>query len=305
MKILIIEDEYSLADAIAEVLKKENFTTNIITDGEEGENEALTNVYDLILLDIMLPNKDGFKILNDLRKEKVDTPIIILTAKSEINDKLNGLENGADDYITKPFHIKELVARVKVVLKRKVNIENTDILEYDDLKLDIRTGKMSANGNIENVDNIQERKIFDVSKETEMTISMFESMAYERNVKLSSKIQENIMINGNKEDIEHILSTLIDNAIKHTESGNEVIVELSKEKNELIIQVKNEGKEIPEKEREKIFERFYRIDKSRNRNEKRYGLGLAIAKSTVKKYNGNIKVLYKEGFTIFKVNLQI
>lgn len=147
MKILIIEDEYSLADAIAEVLKKENFTTNIITDGEEGENEALTNVYDLILLGIMLPNKDGFKILNDLRKEKVDTPIIILTAKSEINDKLNGLENGADDYITKPFHIKELVARVKVVLKRKVNIENTDILEYDDLKLDIRTGKMSANGN--------------------------------------------------------------------------------------------------------------------------------------------------------------
>lgn len=305
MKILIIEDEYSLADAIAEVLKKENFTTNIITDGEEGENEALTNVYDLILLDIMLPNKDGFKILNDLRKEKVDTPIIILTAKSEINDKLNGLENGADDYITKPFHIKELVARVKVVLKRKVNIENTDILEYDDLKLDIRTGKMSANGNIENVDNIQERKIFDVSKETEMTISMFESMAYERNVKLSSKIQENIMINGNKEDIEHILSTLIDNAIKHTESGNDVIVELSKEKNELIIQVKNEGKEIPEKERKKIFERFYRIDKSRNRNEKRYGLGLAIAKSTVKKYNGNIKVLYKDGFTIFKVNLQI
>lgn len=305
MKILIIEDEYSLADAIAEVLKKENFTTNIITDGEEGENEALTNVYDLILLDIMLPNKDGFKILNDLRKEKVDTPIIILTAKSEINDKLNGLENGADDYITKPFHIKELVARVKVVLKRKVNIENTDILEYDDLKLDIRTGKMSANGNIENVDNIQERKIFDVSKETEMTISMFESMTYERNVKLSSKIQENIMVNGNKEDIEHILSTLIDNAIKHTESGNDVIVELSKEKNELIIQVKNEGKEIPEKEREKIFERFYRIDKSRNRNEKRYGLGLAIAKSTVKKYNGNIKVLYKDGFTIFKVNLQI
>lgn len=119
MKILIIEDEYSLADAIAEVLKKENFTTNIITDGEEGENEALTNLYDLILLDIMLPNKDGFKILNDLRKEKVDTPIIILTAKSEINDKLNGLENGADDYITKPFHIKELVARVKVVLKEK------------------------------------------------------------------------------------------------------------------------------------------------------------------------------------------
>ena len=171
---------------------------------------------------------------------------------------------------------------------------------------DVLEGEVGKNKWMDYIQNeIQKRKIFDVSKETEMTISMFESMAYERNVKLSSKIQENIMVNGNKEDIEHILSTLIDNAIKHTESGNEVIVELSKEKNELIIQVKNEGKEIPEKEREKIFERFYRIDKSRNRNEKRYGLGLAIAKSTVKKYNGNIKVLYKDGFTIFKVNLQI
>ena len=73
MKILIIEDEYSLADAIAETLKKENFAVNIVTDGEEGENEALTNIYDLIFLDIMLPNKNGFKILNNLRKEKIDT----------------------------------------------------------------------------------------------------------------------------------------------------------------------------------------------------------------------------------------
>ena len=144
MKILIIEDEYSLADAIAETLKKEKFTTNIITDGEAGEYEALTNIYDLILLDIMLPNEDGFEILNNLRREKIETTIIILTAKSEISDKLNGLENGADDYITKPFHMKELVARIKVILKRKTNIENTDILKYGDLKLDIRTGKLTS-----------------------------------------------------------------------------------------------------------------------------------------------------------------
>ena len=147
MKILIIEDEYSLADAIAETLKKENFTVSIVTDGEEGENEALTNVYDLILLDIMLPNKSGFKILENLRKEKIETPIIILTAKSEITDKLNGLENGADDYITKPFHMRELVARVKIILKRKTNMEDASILKYDDLKLDIRTGKMISNNN--------------------------------------------------------------------------------------------------------------------------------------------------------------
>lgn len=144
MKILIIEDEYSLADAIAETLKKENFTPNIITNGEEGENEALSNIYDLILLDVMLPDKNGFEILKNLRKEKIETPIIILTAKSEMSDKLNGLENGADDYITKPFHMRELTARVKVILRRKINIKDTNILEYGDLKLDLGTGKMST-----------------------------------------------------------------------------------------------------------------------------------------------------------------
>lgn len=156
---------------------------------------------------------------------------------------------------------------------------------------------------IENIDNLQDFKHFDVSKETEIIVSMFESMAYERNVKLISNIQENITMNGNKEDLEHILSTLIDNAIKHTELQKEVVVDLSKEKSEIIIQVKNRGEAIPEEEKEKIFERFYRIDKSRNRNEKRYGLGLSIAKSTVEKYKGNIEVSYKNGFTIFKVTI--
>ena len=147
MKILIIEDEYSLADAIAEKLKKENFIVDIVTNGEDGENEALSDVYDLILLDVMLPNKNGFEILKSLRREKIDTPVIMLTAKSEISDKLNGLENGADDYITKPFHMRELIARVKVILKRKTNIEDTSILSYDDLTLDLRTGKITFQDN--------------------------------------------------------------------------------------------------------------------------------------------------------------
>jgi len=147
MKILIIEDEYSLADAIAETLQKENYTTKIVTNGEEGEDEALTNIYDLILLDVMLPKKDGFEILRNLKNEKINTPIIMITAKSELPDKLRGLENGVDDYITKPFHMRELIARVKIVLKRKANIENTNVLEYSDLRLDLSTGKMSVNSN--------------------------------------------------------------------------------------------------------------------------------------------------------------
>ena len=141
MRVLIIEDEYSLADAIAETLKKEKFTVDIVTDGEEGENEALTNIYDIILLDVMLPNKNGFQILENLRKEKINTPIIMLTAKSEISDKLNGLENGADDYITKPFHMRELLARIRIILKRKANIQDTNLI------LNVGTGKMTCREN--------------------------------------------------------------------------------------------------------------------------------------------------------------
>ncbi len=147
MKILIIEDEYSLADAIAETLQNEKYTTKIITNGEDGEDEALTDLYDLILLDVMLPRKDGFEILKKLKAEKISTPIIMITAKSEIMDKLNGLENGADDYITKPFHMRELMARIKIVLRRNINIENDSLLEYGDLKLNLSTGTMSSNGN--------------------------------------------------------------------------------------------------------------------------------------------------------------
>ena len=145
MKVLIIEDEYSLADAIRESLEKEHLDVTIVTNGLDGEDEALTNLYDLILLDIMLPKKNGFEILKTIKNEKVKTPVIILTAKSEMDDKLNGLENGADDYITKPFHMKELIARVKIILKRSVNIQDTNLLAYSDLTLNLSTGKLECN----------------------------------------------------------------------------------------------------------------------------------------------------------------
>ncbi|MEE0865970.1 MAG: response regulator transcription factor [Clostridia bacterium] len=147
MNILIIEDEYSLADAIAETLKNEKFNVKIETNGEDGEDEALTENYDLILLDVMLPKKNGFDILRTLGQAKIKTPIIMLTAKSEIEDKLNGLEHGADDYITKPFAMRELMARIKAVLKRTNNIQNTECLEYGDLVLDIKNAKLKSYNN--------------------------------------------------------------------------------------------------------------------------------------------------------------
>lgn len=99
---------------IKERLEKEKLTVDIVEDGEEGYYYASTNTYDLIILDVMLPNMSGFQILNKLRTDNINSKIIMLTARSTIEDKLNGLENGADDYLTKPFHMDELVARVNI-----------------------------------------------------------------------------------------------------------------------------------------------------------------------------------------------
>lgn len=158
---------------------------------------------------------------------------------------------------------------------------------------------------IENVDDIKNYERFNLSTQIETSASMFESMAYEKQVKVITNIQNNIYINGNKQDFEHIVSTLVDNAIKHSEANKDVQVELSKEKNTITLQVKNYGEPIHEDQKDKIFERFYRVDKSRNRSEKRYGLGLAIAKSIVEKYNGKIDVECKDGITNFIVNMHI
>ena len=156
----------------------------------------------------------------------------------------------------------------------------------------------------ENVKELKEKENFDLTQEVKMTASMFESMAYERKVKIEDKIEENVNFNGNKEDIKQVLSVLIENAIMHTKENGKIVVELNKEKGTTVLQVSNEGEEIPKEEREKIFERFYRVDKSRNRKEKRYGLGLAIAKSiVVEGYNGKIGVDCKDGITTFRVTL--
>lgn len=142
MKILIIEDEYNLADAISSMLKSRKYDVVIKTDGENGLDEALTNIYDLIILDVMLPHKNGFEILKELKEEKIDAKVLMLTAKSTIDDKMEGFNNGADDYLTKPFHMEELIARVNVQL-RKNKTKSSDCVEVGDLSLNIKNMELS------------------------------------------------------------------------------------------------------------------------------------------------------------------
>ncbi len=134
MRILIVEDEYPLADAIQEILKRNNYTSDIETDGENGLNAALTNIYDLIILDLMLPKIDGLNILKELRTNNITTPVIILTAKSTTEDIITGLDSGADDYLAKPFNTNELLARIRALTRRKDKIIVYN-LAYADIEL--------------------------------------------------------------------------------------------------------------------------------------------------------------------------
>ena len=146
MRILIVEDEYSLADVIASKLKKENYMGDISLDGEEGLYNALSNSYDLIILDVMLPKLDGFEVLKKIREHEIESKVIMLTAKSTLDDKLTGFVTGANDYLTKPFHMDELLARINVQLKGPVSKKN-NILKFNDISLNLDSLTLICNDN--------------------------------------------------------------------------------------------------------------------------------------------------------------
>lgn len=135
MRILLIEDSVRLADTLAEILKQENFQVDIVYDGQDGYDYASTQIYDLILLDVMLPKMNGYEVLKKLRQKEVTTPVLILSAKSEQEDKIEGFLNGADDYVTKPFDVSELLLRINAILRRSKSPVSTENLSCGNLVL--------------------------------------------------------------------------------------------------------------------------------------------------------------------------
>ncbi len=145
MKLLLIEDEKELSEALFQILTKNKYLVDAVYDGEDGLDYALTGIYDVIVLDIMLPKLNGLSLLKKIRQEGILTPVIMLTAKSQIEDRVAGLDLGADDYLTKPFAVEELLARLRSITRRKGIVVNENILTYGDISLNINTYDLDVN----------------------------------------------------------------------------------------------------------------------------------------------------------------
>ncbi len=146
MRILIVEDEIHLAEALTQILKKNNYTVDAVNDGKSGLDNALSDIYDLIILDIMLPEMDGITVLKNIRKEGLSTPVILLTARGEVSDKVIGLDSGADDYLAKPFATEELLARIRAASRRKGEVLQDNTLKFGDIELNKTNLKLSKGG---------------------------------------------------------------------------------------------------------------------------------------------------------------
>lgn len=145
MKVLIVEDDKILSNTIKQCLESK-FDIEQAYDGYDGFVFAKGNIYDAIILDLMLPEMNGYEVLQKLRSNGVLTPVLILTAKDSLNDKVKGLSLGADDYLVKPFEREELIARVEALIRRNNSFFTNDILEFKDLKLNTKSRKVEING---------------------------------------------------------------------------------------------------------------------------------------------------------------
>lgn len=144
MKILIIEDEKELAQSIAEYLSEENYLCSFATNFREAIDKIENHEYDCIILDIMLPDGNGLEILEELKKQNKQDGVIIVSAKNAVDDRVNGLQLGADDYLTKPFHLSELMARVFSIIRRK-QFENSNIIQQNELQVDLLSKTITVN----------------------------------------------------------------------------------------------------------------------------------------------------------------
>ncbi|MBQ6395702.1 MAG: response regulator transcription factor [Atopobiaceae bacterium] len=159
MNVLIVEDERNLADALCQIVGDAGYNAEAVHTGDDGLVYAESGLYDAVILDVMLPGKDGFEVVHELRRKRNNVPVLMLTARTDTADKVSGLDSGADDYMTKPFESAELLARLRALTRRSGEVM-LDKLSFGDIELDLTTHDLSCNGRPVHLSN----KEFDVMR---------------------------------------------------------------------------------------------------------------------------------------------
>lgn len=216
MRILIVEDELHLAEALTQILRKNNYTVDAAHDGEMGLDNALSDIYDVIILDIMLPKLDGISILKEIRKEGLSTPVILLTAKGEISDKVIGLDSGADDYLAKPFATEELLARLRALSRRKGEVLQDNTLKFGDMELNTNTLKLSSSSKEVNL-TLKESELLDllISRKNSATSK---EMIIEKIWGFDSEVEHNhveVYISFLRKKLSYLSSDVIINTVRN------------------------------------------------------------------------------------------
>jgi two-component system response regulator QseB len=161
MRILFVEDERKITDALKELCRIQNIDCDVANDGDEGLLFALNPIYDVIVLDIMLPGKDGLEILKEVRDHDITTPILLLTAKGTVDDKVKGLDLGADDYLVKPFSAKELFARIRALSRRPDNEIKGECIDFEDVSFNTKKNTLITKSNEYKL-SVKESKILEM-----------------------------------------------------------------------------------------------------------------------------------------------
>jgi len=276
MRVLLVDDENSLREQVKNILENQRYTVETAQDGQQALDKLSAVAFDIVILDIMMPKLDGLTVLRQLRKAKIETRVLLLTAKGDAADKVKGLDLGADDYLAKPFSRDELLARVRALLRRSGSA-SAALLKVQDLELDTVS-----------------RTVIRQGKQIELTpreFSLLEFLLYNKNRVVSRfSLPARLLVRGDPEKLSRAFSNIIDNALKYNLEGGRIEASVEQSAAGLTVRIGNTGVGILAAEFPLVFEQFYRIEKSRSSQFGGSGLGLTIAKRIVELHRGQITI---------------
>lgn len=252
MRLLLVEDDSMIGASVQKGLRQDGFVVDWVRDGHAAELAAANGVYSLILLDLGLPKKDGLDVLATLRKRGDATPVLVLTARDAITDRVKGLDSGADDYLVKPFDLDELAARIRALLRRQAG-RAEPALHHGELAREV----------------IAEHMLLATSKNIDLGVARSEAVA----------------VSGDREGLRVMLGNLVDNAVRYTPNGGKIDVSVFSEAEGAVIEVVDNGPGIAPEDRVRVFDRFFR---SAGQEIPGSGLGLAIVKNIAERHHARV-----------------